>query len=90
MAPRGLGGWNRWKVLWPLGSMWTQGTGADQVRSSTMKCTPSCIRMTPATVQLLPSIRPGGQQLALLCALTDHGGTGGRCSVPEVAGGVQE
>lgn len=44
----------------------------------------------PATAQLLPFSRHGGQQLALLCVLTDHSGTSGRCPVPEVAGGVQE
>ena len=55
-----------------------------------MECTPLCIRMSPATVQLLPFSRQEGQQVALLCVLTDPSGISGRCPVPEMAGGVQE
>lgn len=74
----------------PWGPHGPRAQGADQISSSTMKCTPLCIRMNPAIVQLLPFSRHGGQQLVVLCALTNHSGTGGRCSVPEVAGRVQE
>lgn len=70
----------------PWGPHGSRAQGGDQISCSTMKCTPLCIRMSLATAQLLPFSR---QQLALLRALTDHSGTGGRCSVPDVAGGVQ-
>lgn len=91
---RHLGCQGFWSCGWlrlmagPVAPVPGRAQGGDQVSSSTMNYTPLCIRMSPTTVQLLPFSRHGGQQLALLSALTGHSGTGGRCSVPEVAGGV--
>lgn len=59
------------------GSSWADGEhittiwspGAEVGKTSCSQCSTPWIRMSPATVHLLPFSKQGGQQLALLCAL---------------------